>query len=302
LDLKPGRYRLGVANRAQSLIHNEDLEIFDDREIVIEISTTRISGLVLSSTTGRPIADALIVLQELGGPGDLQSGSITTVGSDAQGAFTLGRLSAGRYSLTVRKDRYSPSERVLELIAGSPVENLKLVLSPTVGLDLVILRAFGRAPSVASLAVVDSAGNLMLSETRPVSADGHVRFATVPQGTWELVVSAPGSAATRTLATVPGEPVTLVLPDAAPLRVRVPSLLASNLVATLTLRTQDGRLLEGFGATGNLQYQWPLHGGAGVVERVPAGVWTLRAVASDGQSFLGTVATNGMQELEVVLE
>ncbi len=300
-DLRPGRYRLGVTNHRQKLLHNEDLELLGDRELLIEVATAQVRGYVISATTRRPLANAMISMQRLLDD-DSQPGSLIVMGTDREGAFTLGRLSTGRHRLTVRKDGYAPSERILDVEAGVAMDDLELLLSPTDGLDLVLRLASGRSPNPATVSVLEPSGRLLLTETRSVASDGYVRFATVPPGTWELVVSAPGAAVSRVMATVPGPPLDLVLADGARLEIRAPELIESNRVATLTLQGQDGRPFQGLGPTMRLRQQWNLTGGTGVVEGVPAGIWTLRAIASDGRLLQGTVAATGGLEYEVILE
>ncbi|MCP4657535.1 MAG: hypothetical protein GY856_19185, partial [bacterium] len=182
-DLRPGRYRLVVSNHPEQLLHNEDLELVGDRELLIEIATAQVSGSVISATSSRSLADALIYMQQLLGDGS-QPGSLITVATDPEGAFAFGRLSAGRYRLTVRKDGYAPFEQILDVEAGAVVDALELLLSPTQGLDIIIRLASGRSPSPATVSVLDPSGRLVLTETRNVGPDGYVRFATVPPGTW----------------------------------------------------------------------------------------------------------------------
>ena len=301
-DMEPGQYRLGLANHRESLIHNEDVDLFEDRELHIEISTARISGQVTSSATSRPLGDALIHVQQLLGYDASRPGSVVTVGTDRQGSFTLARLATGRHRLTVRKDGYAPIEEFLDLQSGMSIEDIELSLTPTKGLDLVVHLASGPPPPRATLNVTDDSGRRVLTETRPLAPDGFVRFATVPPGSWNLLVSAPGGATAKSVADVPGPVLALVLLKGTRLRVRVPTLVESNLVATLTLNGSDGRLFQGMGPTGTFQHQWALNGGSGTVEGVPPGIWALNVVASDAQIWQGTVVTAGEREIEVSIE
>lgn len=306
-DLEPGRYRLNLANPRESLRYNEDVDLFTDRDLVVEIATTRVAGVVRSasgnelSNDAPPLDDALVSLQQLVGT-EGSPGSIVTVATDRAGTFVIDRLSAGRYLLSVRRDGYTPHKRLLDLVAGVQRDDLEIALAPTEGLEIYCRLATGPPLDRASLHVLDANGGVLLSETRGLAHGGYARFPTVPAGTWEVVVTAPGGAATRFTARVPGEALEVVLPPAARLEVRVPALIETNRVATLSLLGPDGRPFRGPGSIGNLQEQWTLQGGAGVVEGLQAGVWTLVVSAPDGQTWQENVALAYGKQAQVILE
>jgi hypothetical protein len=103
-------------------------------------------------------------------------------------------------------------------------------------------------------------------------------------------------------ATVPGEPLAVALEPAARLAVRVPSLAASDLVATLTLFGAGGEPYRGFDELVGLRESWPLVAGRAVVDRLPAGPWALRVTTADGRSWSATTATAPGVEVEINLE
>jgi len=250
---------------------------------------------------GPPLDNALVSLQHLVGS-EGSPGSIITVATDPAGTFVIDRLSAGRFLLKVRRDGYAPHERLLDLAAGEPRDDLEIALDPAEGLEIYCRLAAGPPPDRASLHVLDAEGRVLLSETRGLADGGYAHFPTVPAGTWEVVVTAPGGAASGFTAQVPGEPLEVVLPPAARLEVRVPALIEANRVASLSLLGPDGRPFRGPGPTGNLQERWTLHGGAGVLEGLQAGVWTLVVSTSEGQTWQGTVALEYGEQAEVTLE
>ncbi len=296
-DLRPGRYRLGATHPREPIIHNQDLEVLADREILIEISTVALSGVVLSAVTSEPIAEALISLrQRLGNA----NASLFTVGTDASGVFRQARLPPGSYRMRVRADGYEEIERDLDLAAG--IEGLEIALRPTDGLDLVVRLASGRTPRFVHMAVHDAAGRQIMAESRVPDAGGHVRFATVPPGTWELRVGAFEGAMRHLTMTVPGEPLAVVLQDAGRLRVRVPALLETPSMATLQVWRQDGRPFRQLAMGGELRGEWPVVAGVATVPEVPAGVWTLRVAAPDGAVWEGVAVTTGGPDVEAILE
>jgi hypothetical protein len=300
-DVEPGEYRLHVSNRRELLTYNQDLEITADLDLPLDIPTAAVQGTVRSAKTSRPLADALVSFQRIVGDG-APLGSITALSTDQTGTFTIDRLTAGSYRLTVTKDGYSPLELAVELAPGSTREDLDLGLSPTAGLELVVRFAPGLAAGPVTLAVLDRSGRPTIIETRLPGETGALRFPTVPPGTWELRVATPGSAPVSVLATVPGDPIPVELTAAAQLSIRIAELAESSLVTWVTLHAPDGRRFQTVDAAEGLREQWSLTAGAGTIAGVPAGVWTLRAAAPDGRTWERTVAIEGAGELSLTLE
>ena len=301
-DLEVGWYRIELVNRAERLTYNQDLELSFDRELIIEIAASRVSGRVVSAADGQPLADALIAMQQLLGPDHGQGASLFTFGTDSEGFFGTDRLTAGWYRLTARKNGYQPVEERLEVPPGIDLDQLQIALRPTTGLEAVVRLASGRSTRFVTVSVSDTAGRVVVTETRVLDSDGFVRLDTIPPGTWDLLLSAPGGATTRRVVTVPGPPIEVVLVDAGRLKVRVPALVESSEIATLALVNQDGRPFRHLNLAGAVLRQWELTAGKATLEGVPPGAWTLRATAPSGATWLGSVVTTGGPDIEVNLE
>jgi len=302
-DLQAGSYRVGVAHRQESLIHNEDVDLLADRDLVVEVATAEVTGRVSDASTSAPLADAIVLLQQV--LGTQAQGSLFTVGTDSEGVFRQPRLPAGRFRLTVRADGYETAERVLDLVSGSRLDVPDISLVPAAGLDLVVRLATGAVPRrvhVRAVAGSDRFATARIAETRIPDRQGYVRLATLPAGTWSLLVGAPEAAAVFVTAQAPGEPLEVVLPPAGELRVRVPALLESDSLATLTVMTQEGSPFFQLEAGGELRGEWPVEGGRAVVPAIPAGFWTLRVDAPGGSSWTGTAVTTGGPAIEVGLD
>lgn len=289
-DVKPGRYRLQVTARREMASHSEDLALDSDREVVIDLGSTRFSGTVVDESTSEGLPGAVVALRRLEGE---EAAFLVTMGTDAEGYFALPHVTEGSYRVTVTKDGYSPWDQAMQIQAGAPLQDQRIPLSPTRGLDLAPGLASGRRPPHVSAALLDGAGRILLFEARAVDASGVARFPTAPAGEWDLLVSAPGGALTEARVKVPGDPVPVVLPDAGRLTVRVPQLAGSDAVALLTLTDAQGRPFRNLSPYGAVQSQWQVVGGKAVVEGVPAGAWTLQAVAPDGRTWSGTAVTAG---------
>ncbi len=300
-DLVPGSYRLDVAQPLRGILHNQEVELTGDLELTVEIAAARVEGVVKSATSARPLPDALIYVRRLLGADGSTPAALVTVATDHRGGFALGRLSAGRYSLSARKDGYTSVEKLLHLDPGEQ-RQIQLELTPTEGLELLVRPASGaRPPAFVHLSVLASSG-LVLSETRALDGEGFARFPVVPPGVWDLIVGGPGVAVTQVRAEVPGAPVEVAASPAARLEVRIPPLVEENLVADLTVRTPDGKPFLGFGPDGRLRQQWRLQAGSGFIEGLPGGIWTLDVLASDGRLWQQTVVAHGGDQMRVVIE
>lgn len=300
-DLEPGNYGLAVSNHRQGLVHNEELALYQDRDIVVRLQTTRISGRVLSAASGEPIADALVAWQRLVGA-DGHGGSLITVGTSPQGTFTLARINAGHYQARVRAPGFEPVEETVEVVASVDRDDLTFQLTPSAGLELDVRLASGKRPALALVNVRDAEGRQVQATILPLDPAGRARLSTLPAGRWQLMVGAPGGGTVHTTATVPGEPLALALPDAGILTVRVPELFTAQQSATVTLLDPAGRPFQNLDLNALPAGQWPLVAGRTTVESVPAGVWVVSVVAADGSTWQQTVSTAGQAETVVTFE
>lgn len=299
--LEPGRYRLSIASVREMLNYNEVVEVLADREVAIDIPTAQISGSVISEATSQPVPGAVVYLQQLVGDDADQGASVVNVIADGAGRFLAARVLAGRHRLLVREAGYAPAEQVVEVQAGASLDGVEVRLTPAGGLEAVVRLASGRVPSALAVAAFDGTGRLVMAEGQTPDAAGRARFATVPPGTREVLVTGTGGVGVRVPVQVPGPPVEVVLPDAGRMRVRVPALVEANAVATLVLLAPDGRPFEALNPFGQLQREWLLTGGSGVVEGVPPAVWRAQVTAPDGQVWQGEAAVAPGGESELVL-
>lgn len=283
-DLEPDTYWLGVNHARESLIYNDTLELAADREVVIRLEAGSFRAEVREAASGKPLAAATVQLFPTAGAEFVVAGA-----TDAAGRVLLPRVPPGTRRLRVSAEGYKAGEQVVEVAAGTSGETVEVALEPAAGLGLVVHLASGAVPPEVEVRA-EAAG---LSERRKVASDGRVRLASLPAGRWSLAVTAPGASPVRIAATVPGPPIPVTLPDAAPLQVEVPALLESNLIGSLRLADGAGRMLEAVTAAGQLVSQIPLVAGRATVTAVPAGAWTLQAETPDGRRWNAAVTTDG---------
>jgi hypothetical protein len=129
----------------------------DNSQIKIPIGTGTISGVVLSSTTGRPVGKARLSLNgtESGAAPGSELGLSRSVITDGQGQFTFGQLPAGKFSLSASKTHYlsasygqkrpERSGTPIQLTDGQQFKDITLRLWSTGAITGVILDEDGEA-------------------------------------------------------------------------------------------------------------------------------------------------------------
>lgn len=300
-DLAPGRYRLDVLDRSRALSYVQDLELFADRDLLLELESAPLVGTVTASDSGEPLDDAMVIVRRvLAASGD--TGPLIAVATDPTGAFVVAHLTPGDYLVSARKDGYAPAEQPLRVEAGVAPSPALLRLAPTGGVTLTVHLESGGVPRMATVSAFDGSGHLLVNDTRRVSDRGFVYFGQIPAGVWNLLVSAPGAAPAWVTAEVPGSNPEVVLPPAAPLVVRVPALMQADATGTLTVAGENGDPFFQVDPTGEIQSQWTLSAGLVTLSDVPAGIWSLRVDGAQGETWLGTVVTDGRTPSQVNLE
>lgn len=299
-DLAAGRYRLDVHQPARALSYVEDLELTADQELVLELEAVPLVGAVISATTDEPMEDALVYVYKLLANGE--TGSLTTVPTDAEGGFVVAHVTAGRYLVAARKDGYAPAEQSIEVTAGAPPAPVLLRLAAAGGVTLTVRFDSGEVPSFVTVSAFDAAGNKRFTDTRYLTDRGYVSFEQLPAGTWNLLVSAEGGAPAWISVTAPGYEPGVVLSHAAPLVVRVPALMEAGAAGTLTLAGEDGEPFFQVEPGGAIRSQWTVSAGLVTLTNVPAGVWSVRVDGARGGTWIGTAVTDGRAPSQVSLE
>lgn len=297
-DLAPETYRVGLRHARNLLVHNDQVDLQQDRELVLRLQGATIGGLVVSAADGEPVADALLSLRPVEGPEYL-----VTAGTKSDGRFAVHRVQPNRYRLQANAKGFLLAEQEIQVAAGQTLDNLELRLQPAPGAKVRVRLASGEVPSRVHLQVRDAAGGTALSETRQVASSGEIELSSLPAGSWTLLLRADGGAlATAGLLVPSEEPVAVTLPPAGRLTVRVPALLSSDLIGTVRLLGQDQQPFWTLGPGGNVVQQWPLAGGKAIVEGIPAGSWIIQVETPDGQRWQGAAVTAGAAEAVVTIE
>lgn len=282
--VEPGDYELEITQASAGLRHREPQALTGDEHRTIEITTAHLAGRVAEKASGEPLAGVSLRLEAAEGPVDGLPPRAGT--SDADGRFSYRRLTAGAYRLVAEKAGYAPARAVVEVRSGEATET-ELVLKPAAGLVLRVSRPAGEMTPSVDVALFDAAGQAAVAGTYPVEPGGLVRLGSAPAGSWRLVVSAGGSALAVLPIQVSADPVDVVLEEAAGLRVVIPELEGSALLARIHLTDVRGVPLSLPRRGGALQSQWSLFYGRASVDGLPAGSWSIEVVAADGRTWEG---------------
>jgi protocatechuate 3,4-dioxygenase beta subunit len=299
-DLAPGRYRLDVLDRHRALSQVQDLDLSADRELRLELESEALTGTVTDADSGEPLEEATVTVRKaVGTAGEL--GPMIEMPTDAAGRFVVAHVTPGDYVVAARKSGYAPADRTVRMAEGAAAP-VVLRLAPTGGVTLTVHLAAGGVPRMATVSAFDPSGRLVVHDTRVVSGRGFVYYDQIPAGTWDLLVSAPGTAPTWVRAEVPDSRPQVVLPPAAPLSVRVPVLVETDAAGTLTVVSESGQPFFQVDPAGEIRTRWTLSGGLITLADVPAGTWLMRVDGAQGGTWTGAVATDGRSPVQVTLE
>lgn len=303
--LESGTYQLSLVDLATGLQHRQPVEIFGDREIVVEISDAWISGTVRDRTDGRPIAGARLALEPAGGG---FAGAATAsrfrgsqVESDSNGRFRIEGVPRGSWLLSARKSGYAPAEAPVEVAVASTVEGLEIEMEAAEGFTFEVVLASGQIPAAVDLAVHDGAGRSVVQGLFETAEGGRVRLDRVPAGTWELALAADGSANVYLPVTAPGSLGRVRLPPAGRLTVIVPELASEEASAQITLTGPGGRPFRTWGA-GRIDSRHLIVNGQLTAGRLMPGTWQVSVTAVDGRTWSGSTAVVAAATATLTLE
>ena len=293
-DLAPETYRIGLRHERNMVVHNDQVDLQQDRDLVIRLQGATVAGLVASAADGEPIGNALLSLRPAEGPEYL-----VTMGTKSDGRFAVHRVQPNRYRLQADAEGFLRAEQEIQVAAGQTLDDLEIRLQPAQGARVRVRLASGEIPARVHVHVRET-----LAQTyTPRGPEGIVELSTLPPGTWTLLVAADGGAVGTANLVVPSEKlVAITLPPAGRLDVRVPALLSSDVIGTVRLLGQNGQTFWTLGPGGIAVQQWPLAGGKAVVENVPPGSWIVQVETPDGQRWQGAAVTAGAAVVAVTIE
>lgn len=298
-DLEPDTYRIGVRHRERPVMHNSLLSLVADREILIDLRAVTVAGAVVDAATAEPLPGAVVSLEP---PPDPEIAEfVITSGTDERGSFVLPLVPPGRYHLRGRAEGYVPVEHDL-VVPEAGLAGLEIALASTAGLEVAVRLATGEVPPIVHYRAVGGADGAVLAGSLVPEARGVVRLPAFGSGSWRLSLDAPGGSAVALTAQAAGPLLSVALPPAAPLAVRVPELGESDLRGQVSVASPEGNPLLAVGLGGSLVEGWPMIGGRATVDDLPAGTWVVQCATADGRRWSGVVVASGASVAAVVLE
>lgn len=306
--LGPGHYELMVNAMAEGLVHREEIDLHDHREVRIELEAREVAGRVVDAETGAPVPGAEVRLAPAWA--EMLGGSRTRSG-DPDGAFRLRRVAAGEYRLRVEKEGYATVSMPLTVGPAGGVDRLEVALTTAAGVLLEVTSASGMPPQRVMVAVLDPAAaappadqltsGAVAGGTFSPGEAGRVRLAALAPGRWRVLVTAPGAAVTAVELTAPGPPVPVLLAAEAAIDVTVRPL-ADTAGARVRLLAADGRPLLVPSMIAGVQAAWPLPFGRVRLTNVPAGAWTVEVTTADERVWTRPVTAVAGAVVDVVFE
>lgn len=284
--LEPGGYKLEVTHAPSRTVHNQNVEIYGDRDLRIDLRPARVEGRVTVAEEGTPVENGLVAMRRLADLGGEEN--LLTVGTDADGGFRFARVPPGRYRLAVRKDGLSAAETDLVVEASTPHTGLELEVERTAGAELVLVGP--SMPGNVLVSATSDAGEVVLREARDVEpGTGTVTLPTLPAGRWLLTIQADGWRPADVDVDVPSAPRQVPFEPAHALEVQVPALVGSDYSAQLRIVDGAGRDFVALDAHAMPRTGWPVRAGRAEVPVLPAGDWQLLVDSANGAHFSGTV-------------
>ena len=296
-DVAAGSYRLQVVLHREHVNHSADLRLDSDRYEVIDIASARLAGRVIDAGSGLGLAAALVVLERQAAG---ETAFMITHSTGEDGTFVVPRIAAGSYRLRFRKAGFAVGEELLTLSEHEDLGDLEVALEPAGGLELAVRLSDGTVPPFVTVAVLDPSGGTRWVENLPLDESGRTRHATLPSGTWDLLVTAPRGA-TVTVRADTSEGLTLALPIASRLTARVPELSGADPIASLVVRDARGLAFRGLGDYGALRQTWPVIAGKVTLNSLPPGDWILEVSGPHGRVWTGSISTRPGEHVEVRL-
>lgn len=301
--LQKGSYTIMVNQFDQGLTHTESVDMQGDKDVLLRIPQMKVAGRTLSGADRSPLAGVTVSLQPLSGGVALPPFMTRVMAtSDDSGRFELDNVPAGAYRFAARKEGYAARDTSVTVAQDADANNAEILLDVSDGLVLQVLLPSGRPADRVEAAVLDGAGQLVTGGTYSTGENGAVRIGSVPNGMWEVLVTADGAAPSSIQATAPGGPFPVTLQPACVLDISAPAFADAPGAVTARLTGADGRVFRSPRPWGPPGSDWPLTRGHTQVTNLPPGEFSVVVTSSDGAVKQGTATTQAGAPATVVIE
>ncbi len=300
--LTKGKYKIRVWNWQEGWEHQEELDLQEDKKITIQLPSNRITGNVFDAQDRSPLPGVTVSLLAPNANPNASSGGGST--TDSTGRFVIKNLQSGSWMLTAKKEGYASQNQPITIEENQEISGIELLLQPTGGVTLEIRNSFGVFMESITIAVLNSAGQILSVGNYSSQGNGKFRISTIPSGTWELILSDYNSAQTSVILTVPQqEPAKITLQPAAKLKVKVPALSGDQSIAKMRITGSDGRIYRSLRSwMGTIFTEFDVSSGEATMDMLPAGSWNISVVAPDGRQWQKSVTTSAGVTTDAILE
>lgn len=280
--LSEGGYYLQVGNWSTSYRLTRELELDRDKDVRIDLELAHLAGRVLD-TDGNPVSGAKIILSRDGAQSQNAS-------SDSLGRFTFGEITVGHWKLSVRRSGYGNQTETVELETGQVVDDLEIRLEAVAGLVLEVKLEDGRSAALINAVFINGVGGHTGGRFHG-DDQGQFVVDVVPEGSWQMIVSTSGYAATERAITVPSqEPLAIQLQREGRLQVIVPALEDEAAASTVQIFNAQGQLFRSASTQSEVGGSTlRMRGGNRHVRELSAGPYTVVVTAADGQIWRGQI-------------
>ncbi len=126
--LSPDRYRIEVADYRTGLVHARDIDLRQDEQVVIDIQTAELTGIVVDALSREPVpnAEVAIVPADAGQDSPIRQSTV----SSGDGSFSFLEVAAGSWRLIIDKSGYVSDQRTIVLDRAQPIQRVEIPLKP----------------------------------------------------------------------------------------------------------------------------------------------------------------------------
>lgn len=292
--LEEGGYEIRTSGWGTSIQYRQDIELTGDDDIRIDLEVARLAGQVVDDD-GQPISSAFLLL-------DREGKQSFTETSDSLGRFDFGDTSVGVWQLTARRSGYAGDPITVELEAGQVKDDVRLELRAVRGILLDVKRQDGRSLSSVSVgflgASVSQGGGMLQGDDA-----GRFVVDTLPDGTWQMVLSARDYGTVVQPVTAPSEdPVQVVLQPEGRLLITVPALRDEGLGGILKLVSSAGHSYYTVRWGGQVEETFSLQGGVRHLNGLTPGTWSVNVTGDDGRVWQGSVEVQAGDDASLELQ
>ena len=299
--LDAGGYTLWVRSWDSGAAHTESLELLDDDDVLVQLGAGRVAGQVRDRADGEAIEGVRLSLVSRGEEASSRRFGGRSATSDAHGRFSFAAVPEGGWWLRATKAGYADAEIALETLAGDAASGVDVLLAATAGLSFEVVTAAGVPPSGVEVSLLDNSGRWVAGGRYTTLQGGRVEITTVPDGRWEMLVVAGGSAVADLWVTAPGDAGRIQLSPGGTVRVEVPDLADGSVAAGLVITGSDGRQHRGVTRGGGGVATYALRAGRVTIPNLTPGTWTF-TVTAGARSWSADVVVTPGEPVEVTLQ